>query len=74
MRINPTLWLELNKMVGISPKKVVTGENPKRHPSSSRVYIEKYLQLKYTVSIPEKISIGLFRDAWNRLVMMTFLY
>ena len=74
MRINPILWWELHKTVGIIPKKVVAGENPKRHPSSSRVYIEKYLQLKYTVSIPEKISIGLFRDAWNRLVMTTFLY
>ena len=57
MRINQILWLELHKTVGIIPKKVVAGENPKRHPSSSRVYIEKYLQLKYTESIPEKISI-----------------
>ena len=57
MRINPTLWLELNKMVGISPKKVVAGENLGRHPGSSRVYIEKYLQLKYTVSVPEKHGI-----------------
>ena len=29
-------------------------ETPRWHPSSSRLYIEKYLQLKYTVSIPEK--------------------
>ena len=28
----------------------------RRHPSISRVYIEKYLQLKYAVSTPEKIS------------------
>ena len=53
MRSNPILWWELHKTVGIIPKKVVAGENPKRHPSSSRVYIEKYLQLKYTVSIPD---------------------
>ena len=33
------------------------GEIPGRHPSSSCVYIEKYLKLKYTVSIPERISI-----------------
>ena len=26
------------------------GEIPRMHPSSSRVYIEKYLQLKYTAS------------------------
>ena len=44
-------------MVGISPKKVVAGENLGRHPCSSRVYIEKYLQLKYTVSVPEKHGI-----------------
>ena len=31
------------------------------HPSISRVYIEKYLQLKYAVSTPEKISICLIR-------------
>ena len=57
MHIDPTLWLELNKTVGISPKKVVAGENPRRHPGSLRVYIEKYLQLKYTVSVPEKHGI-----------------
>ena len=28
----------------------------RRHPSISRVYIGKYLQLKYAVSTPEKIS------------------
>ena len=33
------------------------GEIPRRHPSSPFVYIEKYLKLKYTVSIPETISI-----------------
>ena len=36
-------------------------ESPRRHPRSSRVYIEKYLQLKYTVRMPEKISICLIR-------------
>ena len=30
------------------------GEIPRRHPSSSPVYIEKYLQLKRTVSVAEK--------------------
>ena len=30
------------------------GEIPRWHLSSSRLYIEKYLQLKYTVSIPEQ--------------------
>ena len=34
---------------------------PRRHTSSSRIYIEKYLQSKYTVSMPEKISICLNR-------------
>ena len=44
---------------GISPRR----EIPRRHPSGSCVYIEikKYLQLKYTVSMPEKISICLMR-------------
>ena len=27
---------------------------PRRHPTRSRIYIEKYLQLKYRVSIPQK--------------------
>ena len=34
------------------------GEMPRRHHDSSRVYVEKYLQLKYTVSIPENILIS----------------
>ena len=33
-------------------------EIPSRHPSSSLAYIEKFLKLKYTVSMPEKISIS----------------
>ena len=63
MCINQILWLELHKTVGIIPMKVVAGENPKRHPSSSRVYIEKYLQLKYTVtqSILKKSSMKFIR-------------
>ena len=36
-------------------------EIPRRHSSNSRVYIGKYLQLKYTVIMPEKISICLNR-------------
>ena len=36
-------------------------EIPRSHPRSSRVYIEKYLQLKYTVRMLEKISICLIR-------------
>ena len=32
----------------------IEGEIPRRHPSSSSVYIVKYLQSKYTVSKPEK--------------------
>ena len=39
---------------GISP-------SPRRDSSNSRVYLGKYLQLKYTVSMPEKISICLNR-------------
>ena len=30
------------------------GEIPRRDPTSSRLYIGKYLQVKYTVSIPAK--------------------
>ena len=37
------------------------GEIPRRHSSNSSVYIGKYLQLKYTVIMPEKISISLNR-------------
>ena len=37
------------------------GEIPRRHSSNSRVYLKKYLKLKYTVSMPEKISICLNR-------------
>ena len=37
------------------------GEMPRRHSRISRVYQGKYLQLKYTVSMPEKISICLNR-------------
>ena len=44
-----------------------------RHPGSSLVYIEKFLKLKYTVSMPEKVSISQSGAAWNRWVMMTFL-
>ena len=33
----------------------------RRHSSNKRVYLGKYLQLKYTVSMPEKISICLNR-------------
>ena len=33
------------------------GEIPRRHSRNSRVYQGKYLQLKYTVSMPEKMSI-----------------
>ena len=42
---------------GISPR----GEIPRRHPSSSHVYWEQYLQFKYAVSILEKILICLNR-------------
>ena len=48
-------------------------EIPSRHPSSSLVYIGKFLKLKYTVSVPEKISISWSGAAWNRWVMMTRL-
>ena len=37
------------------------GEIPRRHSSSLSVYEGKYLQLKYTVSMPEQISICLNR-------------
>ena len=37
------------------------GKIPKRHSGNSHVYQGKYLQLKYTVSIPEKILICLNR-------------
>ena len=47
----------LRDFEGISSK----GQIPWRHPSSSCVYIETYLQLKYTVKVPEKISICLIR-------------
>ena len=43
------------------------GEIPRRHSSNSRVYKGKYLQLKYTVSMPEKISICLNRG-WEESV------
>ena len=43
----------------------------RKHPSSSHVYKVKYLQLKYPVSIPEKISICLNRSCAESL-MMTF--
>ena len=36
-------------------------EIPRRHPRCSCVYIEKCLQLKYTVRMPEKTSICLIR-------------
>ena len=39
---------------GISP-------SPRRHFSNSPVYYGKYLQLKYTVGMPEKISTCLNR-------------
>ena len=32
------------------------GEIPRRHSNNSRVYYGKYLQLKYTVGMPEKIG------------------
>ena len=32
----------------------ILGEIPKRRPGSSRVFIKKYFQLQYTVSMPEK--------------------
>ena len=48
------------------------GENPRRDPSSSRLYIETYLQVDYTVSMPEK-NLDLLGAAWNRWVMITFL-
>ena len=35
------------------------GEIPTLHARSSRVYIEKYLHLKYAVRIPGKIPISL---------------
>ena len=38
-------------------------EIPSRHPSSSLAYIEKFLKLKYTVSMPEKILISI----WGRM-------
>ena len=37
------------------------GEIPRRHCSNSLVYYRRYLQLKYTVTIPEQISICLNR-------------
>ena len=40
---------------------------PRRHPSRSRVCVEKYLQLKETVSIREKISICLIRGRMELL-------
>ena len=43
------------------------GEIPRRYSSSSLVYKEKYLQLKYEVSIPEKISICLNRESAESL-------
>ena len=44
---------------GISPR--LLDEVPRRYSGNSRVYYGKYLQLKYTVRIPEKISICLNR-------------
>ena len=35
------------------------GEMPRRHSTNTRVYYWKYLELKYTVSMAEKISICL---------------
>ena len=43
------------------------GEIPRRHPSSSPVYIEKYLQLKYTISIAEK-NLDLLDQGPHRIV------
>ena len=42
-------------------------EIPRRHHDSSRVYVEKYLQLKYTVSIPGNILISLIRGRMESL-------
>ena len=43
------------------------GEIPRRHPSSSRVYIEKYLQLNFVVSIPEKnLDLDICAICWIR--------
>ena len=45
----------------------IEGEIPRRHPNSSSVYVEKYLQLKYTISKPEKISLYLIRGSMESL-------
>ena len=51
------------------------GEIPRSHSSSSRACWGKYLlQLKYTVSMPEKESrFSWTGAAWNRSVMIAFL-
>ena len=43
------------------------GEIPRRDPTSSRLYIGKYLQVDYTVSMPAKISICLIRGRMELL-------
>ena len=43
-----------------------------RLPSSLCVYKEKYLELKYAVSIPEKILVCFTGVRWNHWVMMAF--
>ena len=53
----------------LSQKEKFRGGNP----SNSRVCKGKYLQLKYTVSMSEKISICLNRGREESVVMMTFL-
>ena len=65
----PTLQLPYSNQPGISPE----GEIPRRRPSNSRIYIEKCLQLKYAVSIPDK-TLDLLKTgtAWTLRVMMTF--
>ena len=65
----PTLQLPYSNQPGISPE----GEIPRRRPSNSRIYIEKCLQLKYAVSIPDK-NLDLLKTgtAWTLRVMMTF--
>ena len=45
----------------------IEGEIPRRHPSSSSVYIVKYLQSKYTVNKPEKISLCSIRGRMESL-------
>ena len=65
------LWFKVASMSIISPAGFCPERQIQRKPPSVlHVYKGKYLQLKYSVSIPEKISICVNRSSAESLMMM----